>query len=107
MSRCDSQSTRIIPESRYRDNTSMQTTQSYIEAHRFITPRSTRAHTEPNHNIDSNLIGIMNEKTPNRIEKLLRTKGISSPDRKRKSSVKYQAELFDKAYFRERERVIT
>jgi hypothetical protein len=44
--------------------------------------RTTRAHTGSSHNIGFNLIGIMNVKGPEGIHKLLRTKGIFSPDRR-------------------------
>jgi hypothetical protein len=88
MSRSQTKSTQILSGVRAKESTSLQTTQSYIEAHRYITPRSTRAFTEPSHNIDSNLMGIINDKAPNRMEKLLRKKGIPSPSQRQRKSAK-------------------
>lgn len=63
----------------------MQTTHSYINAHRHIIPRSTRANTEPAGGIDAAIIGIITSQSPksNRMHKLLRRKG--APERRRSS----------------------
>jgi hypothetical protein len=84
----------------------MQSTHTYIEAHRFITPHSTRANTEPTGGIDSAIMGIISSRSPHshRIHKLLRGKATS--ERKGKVTTA-QAELFDRVYFRERKRVLT
>jgi len=83
----------------------MQTAHSYIDAHRHITPRSTRASTEPAGGIDAAIIGIITSKSPHstRMHKLLRMKG--APQRSKSS--KAQAELFDRIYDRERKRMLS
>ncbi len=85
----------------------MRTTHSYIEAHRFVTPRSTRTQTEPSREIiDNNLMNIINQRAPNRIQKLLKTKGISY-EKKFEKEAKTRQEIFQRAYFKEKARILS
>ncbi len=83
----------------------LNTTHSLVQAHRFNTPKSTRAITEPTGSIDAAIINIITSRSPNshRIHKLLRTK--ANPVRK--SFSKAHAEVFERAYSKERKRVMT
>jgi hypothetical protein len=79
-------------------------THSLVQAHRFTTPKSTRATTEPG-GIDAAIISIITSRSPNshRIHKLLRIKATPQ----RNSVSKAHAEVFERAYSKERRRVMT
>lgn len=80
-------------------------THSLVQAHRFSTPKSTRAITEPARSIDPAIINIISSRSPNshRLHKLLKMR----PTPERKSVSKTQAEVFERAYSKERKRVMT
>lgn len=73
------------------DKLCMQTTHSYVEAHRNITPRSNRVNTEPTA-IDPAIYNIIASRSPNatRIRRLL----PSSRPVARKSTSKLETEVF-------------
>lgn len=104
MSESDCRSARFFSAPRARPLPSMQATHSYIEAHRLITPKSTRARTEPS-GIDRALVGLIGSLAPQsqRLQKLL----AGRPAGERRSRSLAQAELFERVYLRERKRMLS
>lgn len=98
-------SSRLSSVSRIKPHPPLNTTHSLVQAHRFSTPKSTRIITEPAGTIDLAIINIISSRSPNshRLHKLLRMR----PTPERKIVNKAQTEVFERAYSKERKRVMT
>jgi hypothetical protein len=73
----------------------MHTTQSYLEAHKNITPKSYRLKTEGDQTLDRDCVLIIDDRAPNRLSKFLKTKGLSQ---RWYTKSKTNSITFDRAY---------